>query len=78
MKKTKNTETIPSNMACQWKILSNSGVLYIIRNDLKKEMFSKMLTETTGYSSFYELQNERDYFYHYNEFVPNLDFEIVF
>ena len=24
------------------------------------------------------MQNEKDYFYHYHEFLHNLDFEIVF
>ena len=35
LKKPTNPETIPSNMVCDWKILSNSRVLYIIRKVIK-------------------------------------------
>ena len=36
LEKPKNPETIPSNMVCQWKILNDSGLLYIIRKVNKR------------------------------------------
>ena len=30
MEKPKNTETIPSNMVCQWKVFKNDDILYIV------------------------------------------------
>ena len=30
IEKTKNPETIPSNMVCQWKVFNNDNILYIV------------------------------------------------